>query len=311
MLFRAILPITLVAALLIPVGTASAKYSVGISDQSNTMFYNSHFQALGLKKVRYIVSWDWEKNSHEVGEVNGFLNEVRTRGFQPLITFNAPRGCWSNNRYSRSKRCKAPSVKAFRKAFKSFRAQFPWIDTYAPWNEANHQSQPVDKNPRRAAQYFNAVKKSCKRCTIVAADVLDEGDAPSWLRKFKRYARGEKLYGLHNYSTVNRKTPSRTTALMRVMRGGQVWWTETGGIVRFGSFGYSESRAANRTKYMFQLADRYTKKRRGMARVTRLYPYQWTGAARGARFDAGMTNPDGSPRKSYFTFKKYADKRAK
>jgi hypothetical protein len=98
---------------------------------------------------------------------------------------------------------------------------------------------------------------------------------------------------------------------MRVMRGGQVWWTETGGIVKFGSFKYSESRAAKRTDYMFRLADKYTKRRRGMARVTRLYPYQWTGAPRGARFDAGMTDPDGSPRKAYFTFKKWVAKRAK
>jgi hypothetical protein len=310
MLFRAILPITLVAALLVPVGAAQAKYSVGISDQASSMFYSSHFQALGLKKVRYIVSWDWERNGHEVGEVNGFLAEVHKRGFEPLITFNAARGCWTNNRYLKTKRCKAPSVSRYTKAFKSFRAKFPWIKVYAPWNEANHQSQPTDSKPKLAAQYYNAVRRNCSGCKIVAADVLDEGNAPAWLRTFKRYAKSEKLFGLHNYSTVNRRTPSRTVALLKLMRG-EVWWTETGGIVKFGSFPYSESRAAARTKYMFSLADKYTKKRRGLGRVTRLYPYQWTGAAKGARFDAGMTNADGSPRKAYFTFKKIVAKRAK
>lgn len=311
MLFRAILPITLVAALLIPAGSATAKYRVGISDQSSAMFYNENFQSLGLKRVRYIVSWDWERNDHEIGEVRGFLNEVQNRGFEPLITFNSSRGCWSNNRYSRAKRCKAPSVRRYMKAFRSFRAQFPWIKVYAPWNEANHKSQPLDKKPKLAAKYFNAVRKKCKGCQIVAADVLDEDDAPKWLRKFRRKAKGEKIFGLHNYSTVNRKTPSRTVKLLRVMKGKQVWWTETGGIVKFGSFPYSESRAANRTKYMFKLADRYTKRRRGLGRVTRLYPYQWTGAPAGARFDAGMTNADGSPRKAFYTFRKYAAKRPK
>jgi hypothetical protein len=309
MLFRAILPITLALALL-PAGVAQAKYSVGISDQSSAMFYNSHFQDLGLKKVRYIVSWDWEKQSHEVGAVRGFLAEVQNRGFEPLITFNASRGCWTDNRYSRSKRCRAPSVKAYTRAFKSFRAQFPWIRVYAPWNEANHQSQPTDRNPKRAAQYYNAVRKNCAGCQIVAADVLDEGNAVAWLRVFKRYAKKPRLWGLHNYSTINRRIPSRTVNIHRYLRG-QIWWTETGGIVKFGSFPYSERRAAARTKYMFRLADRYTKRRRGLAPVTRLYPYQWTGAPQGARFDAGMTDPDGSPRRAYFTFKQYVAKRAK
>jgi hypothetical protein len=275
------------------------------------MFYNAHFQALGLKKVRYIVSWDWLRHSHEVGEVNGYLNEALSRGFEPLITFNAPRGCWTDNRYSRAARCRAPSVRAFTKAFREFRARYPTIKVFAPWNEGNHKSQPTDRNPRRAAQYYNAIRAACRTCKVLAADVLDEADANSWLRTFRRYAKGKpRLWGLHNYSTVNRVTPGRTVSVLRYLPG-EVWLTETGGIVRFGSFPYSESRAAARTKYMFQLADRYTRKRRGIARITRLYPYQWTGAPRGARFDAGMTNADGSPRKAYFTFRSYVRKRAK
>ena len=63
---------------------------------------------------------------------------------------------------------------------------------------------------------------------------------------------------------------------------------------------------------MFQLADRYTVRRRGMrSKITRLYPYQWTGSPRGAGWDAGMTDPDGSPRKSYYTFRDYVRRRPK
>ena len=58
---------------------------------------------------------------------------------------------------------------------------------------------------------------------------------------------------------------------------------------------------------MFKLADKYDTRRSGMrSKITRLYNYQWTGVARSARFDAGLVNPDGSPRKAYQQFKKSA-----
>ena len=45
---------------------------------------------------------------------------------------------------------------------------------------------------------------------------------------------------------------------------------------------------------MFSLARRY--RRSG---IQRMYVYNWTGAGCDARFDAGLTNPDGSPRPGY------------
>ncbi len=43
-----------------------------------------------------------------------------------------------------------------------------------------------------------------------------------------------KIWGLHNYSDINRLESWRTRELIRAF-GGQVWLTETGGIVQFGS----------------------------------------------------------------------------
>ena len=80
----------------------------------------------------------------------------------------------------------------------------------------------------------------------------------------------------------------------RYNRRTKFWLTETGGVVNFGrSFPYSEKRAASRLGYLFKTT---AKMRRSISRV---YVYNWTGAARGARFDAGVTNPDGSPRLAY------------
>jgi hypothetical protein len=44
------------------------------------------------------------------------------------------------------------------------------------------------------------------------------------------------------------------------------------------------------------------------SKVTQLFVYKWFGEKRGARFDSGLVNPNGSPRKAYKVVKKYAKK---
>ena len=89
---------------------------------------------------------------------------------------------------------------------------------------------------------------------------------------------------------------------------GEVWLTETGGIVKLlPSFAHSESRAAARTKGLFRLVGDFDTRRRGMrSRITRLFVYSFYGAEPGARFDAGLVNPDGTPRKAFSVFARNA-----
>ena len=54
-----------------------------------------------------------------------------------------------------------------------------------------------------AARYYNALRKDCRTCTIVAADVLDSTDMLAWVKKFKRFAPGARIWGLHNYKDAN------------------------------------------------------------------------------------------------------------
>ena len=139
---------------------------------------------------------------------------------------------------------------------------------------------------------------------VVAADVLDSSNVASYLRSFLRSAKGSpRLWGVHNYEDVNRKRSTGTRAVLRTVPG-EVWMTETGGILQFApSFPRSESRAASRASYMFSLASKYSKRRSGSrSKITQLYYYQYTGADRSARFDAGLVNPDGTPRQAYSTF---------
>jgi hypothetical protein len=120
-----------------------------------------------------------------------------------------------------------------------------------------------------------------------------------------RYAKGSpRRWGLHNYSDVNRLRSTGTRRVLDTVPG-ELWLTETGGVVVFGSsFPRSESRAASRTKYLFKLADTYKTRRSGLrSRISRIYPYSWFGDARGARFDAGLLDPDGTPRRAYAVFR--------
>ncbi len=301
----------LAAAILAP--SADANYRVGLSEQSPALFSQPAWQSLKLKRVRYIVPWDYYKDAGQHGEVISFLNAAHAAKQDVLVAFTARRGCYTNGRYSKSRACKAPSTSAYKSAVTRFHKEFPYVKTFSPWNEENHVSQPTHSSPKRAVQYYDTLRRACKGCTVMAADVLDQSNVRSWLRSFLRYSHGRgTIWGLHNYKDVNRKQSKGLTTVLKTVPG-QLWLTETGVIVTFlPAFKTSFSRSASATKYMFRLADRYDSKRRGnRSKLTRLYVYRWFGEPSGARFDAGLVNPDGSPRSALTQFEKYAKHRLK
>jgi len=163
---------------------------------------------------------------------------------------------------------------------------------------AFYVGQPICHNPKRAADYYKATRTACRalhrRCTIVALDILDQnkvGPSVGYVRQFLRYARPfPAVWGIHNYSDTNRFSTQRTRALLKATRRGQVWLTETGGIVKFGSsFPYNPARAARALGCMFTIA-------KSNARIKRLYIYNFSPAQPESSFDAGLINPDGSKR---------------
>jgi hypothetical protein len=291
---------------------ASANYRVGLSEQDARLFSQPAWKSLKLKRVRYIVSWDYYKDPGQVAEVANFMNTAHAAKQDVLVMFTAKRGCYANGKYSKRKACRAPSTKAYKSAIKRFRKSYSWVKTYAPWNEENHVSQPTHSSPHRAAQYYSAMRSVMgKHRTVMAADVLDQSNVRSWLRKFRHYSHGRgSLWGLHNYKDVNRHQSKGLRNVLKTVPG-QVWLTETGGITRFvPSFKTSKSRAAKATKYMFQLANKYDSRRHGYrSKVTRVYVYRWFG--QDGTWDSGLVNADGSSRPALSQFKKYAKHRLK
>jgi hypothetical protein len=299
--------LVVVAVALVGAAPASASYRVGVGEQNLQMFDSPAWQSLKLKRVRYLVPWDYAKHADQRNEVDHYMLRARAARQDVLVTFTARRGCYlASGRYSRARVCRAPSASAYRNAFGMFDAKFSWVKTYSAWNEINHKSQPTFKSPKKAAGYYNVLRAQARKgkFRVMAADMLDTPNMGRYLASFRRYAKGSpKLWGLHNYGDVNRRRTTFTKAMLRTVPG-EVWLTETGGIVKLApSFKLSPSRAAARTKGLFRLVNRYDSRRRGMrSKVTRLFVYSFYGAQPGARFDAGLVNPDGTPRKAFSVF---------
>ena len=138
----------LAAAILAP--AADANYRVGLSEQDPAMFSQPAWQSLKLKRVRYIIPWDYYKDAGQHNEVIAFLNAAHASKQDVLLAFSARRGCYTNGKYSKSSACRAPSTSAYKSAVSRFHKEFPWVKTFTPWNEENHVFQPTARKPKLA-----------------------------------------------------------------------------------------------------------------------------------------------------------------
>jgi hypothetical protein len=280
---------------------SEAAISVGIGEQSASMFTNSLFTDLGIKRARYFPSWNVALKRRERGWLDVWLAEAEKAGVEPLISFSQSVGSACPR-----KPCKLPTVREYTKAFKAFRKRWPQVKVISPWNEANHRSQPTFKNPKRAAQFYNLVRARCRGCSIIAADVIDERNMEKWLAEFKKYANKPRIWGLHNYRDTNLRKGQTTGGTKRLLKAvkGKVWLTETGGLVKFTLpsggklFPFSEKRADKAVRRMFSLAKRYR------SRIKRLYIYNWQQPTGRNRFDAGLITNKNKPRPAYKTVRR-------
>jgi hypothetical protein len=285
------LSLLLTLALAVP---AAAKPIVGVGDQSPSMFSDPSFQKLGVKHSRLVLAWDWYKHPYLVSSADAWMAAARTAGVKPLVAFNVN---WSTKNGYR----KPPSIGQYRKSFRLVRERYPFVTDYSAWNEANHTTQPTSKKPRWAAKYYNAMRKDCRSCTIVAADVLDSPDMLAWVKKFKRYAPTARIWGLHNYKDAN-DAKGTTRLLLKAVKG-QVWLTETGGIMRLkpadGSRGGRKSTPAQQAKAV----KRVYKIAKSSRRIARVYFYEWA-KKRGNRWDSAFVETNGTLRPAYHTLKR-------
>jgi hypothetical protein len=306
------LPLLLpVLGLLALPGVASAakiNVAVGIGDQSPKMFDDANWKSLNLKKTRYFVEWNAVDHPGELQNADKFVDAARERGVKVLMHV-------STENINAVPPTRLPTVAQYKakvgQLIKRYKPR--GVTEWGAWNEANHKSQPTAKNPKRAAQFYIALKGMCRGCKIVALDVLDQAGVEryiaSWLKAAGAAGRTAKIIGIHNYSQVNRRITERNAsnrypgteriikAVRKRNRVAKFWYTETGGVAQFGSaFPCDKSRQASRTKFMFTMLKKYDKN------IERLYSYNWFGNNCDG-FDAGLVDRNGSTRPSYNVFK--------
>jgi hypothetical protein len=289
-------------ALVPAVAQARTGVRVGIGDQQAAMFDQPAFQRAKFRRVRYFIAWNAMDNAPARLAARAFVQRSRRDGFSVLIHVSSDD--------LRIRKARLPSVAQYKSKVGRLVTYFRGLGVreFGAWNEANHASQPTYRSPTRAAQFFREmyrmVKGRCSSCAVVALDVLDQTGVERYMRSWYRalsstFRRRATLVGIHNYGDVNRRRTTFTRNIIRQShrynRSTRFWFTETGGIVNFGrSFPCSTSRAASRLRNMFKLARTYHS-----SGVDRAYIYNWSGPGCNARFDAGLTGPDGSTRAGY------------
>jgi hypothetical protein len=288
-----------------PRAHASSSYLTGIGDQQTEMFTNPLWTQLHTKIARYIAPYDAAVRPYSLQLARAWIAAAEADHQQVLVAFY----------HSEYTPTKMPSVAVYQRDVQKFIKLFPHVRQYQPWNEANRGTivevvkgkrhiALVSPSAMQSAQYYKAMETVCKGCTIVGLDVLD---APvvtptlQYIAQFKHDIARLKtvmpsVWGLHNYSDTNRLQSTRTKAILAAVPG-QVWLTETGGIVQFGSAfpnkkGSGLTRAAKALSYMFKIAG-------SSSRIKRLYIYDWTGGYASTRFDAGLMNGKYEPRPGY------------
>ena len=276
---------------------AASSYLTGIGDEQARMFANPLYQQLHTKIVRYVVPYDAVVHPYSLDQAITFIRDAEAAHEQLLVAFY----------HSEYTPTKMPSVSAYQRDVQRFVKLFPNVKQWESWDEANRGNEPhLFSSPSAVAdaKYYQALIRVCRGCTVIGLDVLDQaniGPTLEYIAEFKReigrlHAVMPKIWGLHNYSDVNRLEGWRTSDLVRAL-GGQVWLTETGGIVQFANsfpnkHGSGLTRAAKVLKFMFAVAAAHPQ-------IKRMYIYDWNGGTSSTRFDAGLTNSHEQPRAGY------------
>lgn len=220
-----VVPASSGAAIKLKPVTGKLKTKIGIGDQKAEVFDDERLRDLGFGYVRRSVAWDALRHADQRAELDAWVTGARLIGAEPLITL-------ARSRKTTGRTYRPPTAARYLREFVRFRKRYPTVKTWSAWNEANICGVGTCRKPELVARYYNAIRRNCPGCKVVAADLLDQPNMISWARAFRRAARFEpKYWGLHDYIDANRFQTTRTASLLRAVPG-EVWLTEIGGSSR-------------------------------------------------------------------------------
>jgi hypothetical protein len=294
--------LALVCAALVAPATGSA-YVVGIADQNPALFTNTYFEQLAPTRTRYITAIDSVFEQRDM--VDAWMDAADIAGMEVVVAFNPPLKMRCPN-IGRAKGCRPVSSAYYRRAFRAFRARYPQVRIYQPWNEVNNLTQPTARYPDAVVTYYKIAKANCRGCIVLGADIQDLPNMASYsaavLRAFRaQHVPTPKVWGLHNYTDTNRFVKDRNSSMRRAARilPGKIWLTETAGLFRFQpqnarqSFRPDLARQKRAMAAIFKQANLYRRK------IARVYLYQWFASPPTNRWDSAVLDAHGLPRPVY------------
>ncbi|HEX7291223.1 MAG TPA: hypothetical protein VF250_08870 [Conexibacter sp.] len=292
--------VALASALSLAVPASSGAYVVGVADQSPALFTNTYFEQLAPTRTRYITAID--SIFKQRATVDAWMDAADAAGMEVVVAFNPPLRMRCPN-IGRAKGCRPVTAAYYRRAFRAFRARYPQVRIYQPWNEVNNLTQPTARYPTAVVTYYQIVKANCRGCTVLGADIQDLPNMVSYsaavLRAFRdRHVPVPKLWGLHNYTDTNRFVRDKNSSMRRAasILPGKIWLTEVAGLFRFQpqnarqSFRPDLRRQKRAMEAVFKQANHYRNK------VTRVYLYQWFASPPTNRWDSAVLDAHGLPR---------------
>lgn len=268
---------------------AAAGFRFGLSDYEANTFSDPRVGELGVHLARDVVPWNAVYNKRDLALVTDWLNAVKhAYHVTPFITFQHADNFGP-----------APSPGQYLKAFLRFRKLFPWVKEFSPMDEATHATQPTQRHPKLAAEYYNVLASHCPGCEIAGPDILDTDGFEAWMTTFLQTARPTpKIWPFNPYGSVATNNPAQIERFLAMTKG-QVWFSEVGGVVWWRFKGrliqHSEAYAAEVARNTFRFA-------KLSSRITRVYYYHWRSPGNPHRlpkrvtWDSGLIRSNGAPR---------------
>ena len=203
-----------------------------------------------------------------------------------------------------------PTPAQFSAVVDKLRARYPFVRDFAAWNEANHAGQPTFGRPDLVAKYYKVLRTKCVGCNILPASLLDNPNLVPWTLKLRKAILKlrqpePQLWGLHNYSDVNRLKDKSTRELLAAVKG-KVWITESGGVVAATSptaskFPQGAELRRQGDEVHPRPADQARTRGSSASTSTTGRP-----TAPDVSWDSGLVSPDGAPRPAYQVLKNVA-----
>jgi hypothetical protein len=303
-----------VPAVALSVATAAPKHhpTVGIGDDKADMFTDARFRALGIKAVRYDMSWDALSVTYQRQEVTTWMDAAKRDGLSVLVTIDhSDRVIYKKVKVHGKTKEKAfsqtrvlPTQAQYISAFKAFRKKFPWVKEFVTWDETNCYCEVTYNKETQVAGFYRGLRSACSSCTILAAEFLDTAKQyavpmKTWVSKIDKALGFQPGYwGLNDYEDANHLVSTQTRSLLSLVRG-NIWLAETGGIVnrhndtKHPGFPQNATHAAKVDSYILNTIGSLS------SRIQRIYLYEWDAKTRLDSWDSALISYNTIARPGY------------